>query len=83
MNKKLTRILSGTLSLVFVGQVMIYGDGAAQGVLHADTIASAAEAIEEAKMQTSLRQSSMRQPLVSAMWNISHHRNQMKPGFLR
>ena len=47
MNKKLTRILSGTLSLVFVGQVMIYGDGAAQGVLHADTIASAAEAIEE------------------------------------
>lgn len=49
MNKKLTRILSGTLSLVFVGQVMIYGDGAAQGVLHADTIASAAEAIEEAK----------------------------------
>ena len=49
MNKKLTRILSGALSLVFVGQVMIYGDGAAQGVLHASSIASAAEAIEEAK----------------------------------
>lgn len=37
------------MSLMFMGQVMIFGDGSAQGILHANTIASAAEAIEEAK----------------------------------
>lgn len=49
MNKKLRRILAGTLSMMFVGQVMIYGDGTSQGILHAETIASAAEAIEGRK----------------------------------
>lgn len=49
MNNKFNRIIAGTLSALFVGQVMIYGDGTAQGILHADTIASAAEAIEEVK----------------------------------
>jgi len=49
MNKKLTRTLAGVMSLMFMGQIMIFGDGSAQGLLHADTIASAAEAIEGAK----------------------------------
>lgn len=49
MNKKLCRTLAGVMSLMFVGQVMVFGDGASQGILHADTIASAAEAIQGAK----------------------------------
>jgi len=47
--KKLTRTLAGVMSLMFVGQIMVFGDGASQGILHADTIASAAEAIEGMK----------------------------------
>ena len=43
MNKKLTRTLAGVMSLMFMGQVMVFGDGSAQGLLHADTIASATE----------------------------------------
>ena len=54
MNKKLTRILAGVMSLMFMGQVMVFGDGSAQGLLHADTIASAAEAIEGAKNKDQL-----------------------------
>ena len=54
MNKELTRILAGVLSLMFMGQVMVFGDGSAQGLLHADTIASAAEAIEGAKNKDQL-----------------------------
>lgn len=49
MAKKLTRTLAGVMSLMFVGQIMVFGDGASQGILHADTIASAAEAIEGMK----------------------------------
>ena len=49
MTKKLTRTLAGVMSLMFVGQIMVFGDGASQGILHADTIASAAEAIEGMK----------------------------------
>lgn len=49
MNKKLTRTIAGVMSLMFVGQIMVFGDGASQGILHADTIASAAEAIEGAQ----------------------------------
>lgn len=49
MSKRLNRTIAGVMSLMFVGQVMIFGDGSAQGILHANTIASAAEAIEEAK----------------------------------
>ena len=36
MSKKLSRILAGTLSAVFVGQVLVYGDGTSQGLLHAN-----------------------------------------------
>ena len=54
MNKKLTRTLAGVMSLMFMGQIMIFGDGSAQDLLHADTIASAAEAIEGAKNKDQL-----------------------------
>ena len=42
------------MSLMFVGQIMVFGDGASQGILHADTIASAAEAIEGARNKDQL-----------------------------
>lgn len=32
MNKKIKQTLAGALSLMFVGQVMIYGDGVSQGI---------------------------------------------------
>lgn len=31
MAKKLTRTLAGVMSLMFVGQIMVFGDGASQG----------------------------------------------------
>ncbi len=54
MSKKLSRILAGTLSAMFVGQVLIYGDGTSQGLLHAETIASAIDAKEAAKNEEQL-----------------------------
>lgn len=54
MSKKLSRILAGTLSAVFVGQVLVYGDGTSQGLLHAETIASAIDAREAAKNEKQL-----------------------------
>lgn len=57
MNKKLTRTLAGVMSVMFVGQVMVFGDGSAQGILHANTIASAAEAIQGVKTLISLQKS--------------------------
>lgn len=38
MISKIKRIISGTLSALLVGQAMIYGDGASQGMAHAETI---------------------------------------------
>ncbi len=49
MSKNINRIIAGSLSAMFVGQALIFGDGASQGILHAETIASAAEAIESRK----------------------------------
>ena len=49
MNKKLQRILSGTLAALFVGQVMIYGDGNSQGIAHAETIKQIRNDIERAQ----------------------------------
>lgn len=46
MNKKLSRILAGTLSVMFVGQVLIYGDGSSQGIAHAETIAGIKESLQ-------------------------------------
>ena len=49
MNKKLSRIVSGILSLMFVGQVMIYGDGNSQGIAHAETISDIKETLQFSK----------------------------------
>lgn len=38
MINKFQRILSGTLALIFISQVLIYGNGNSQGVAHAETI---------------------------------------------
>ena len=38
MNKKIQRVLSGILATMFVGQIMIYGDGNSQGIAHAETL---------------------------------------------
>ena len=46
MNKKLSRIVAGALSVMFVGQVMIYGDGSSQGIAHAETIAGIKESLQ-------------------------------------
>ncbi len=46
MNKKFTRILSGFLSAVLIGQVLIYGDGSSQGIVHADTIEQIKKSLE-------------------------------------
>jgi len=54
MSKKISRIIAGTLSAMFVGQVLIYGDGTSQGILHAETIASAIDAKEAAKNEEQL-----------------------------
>ena len=54
MNNKFNRIIAGILSTLFVGQVMIYGDGTSQGILHAETIASAISAKEMAKNEKQL-----------------------------
>ena len=49
MNKKLSRIIAGTLSMMFVGQVMIYGDGNSQGIAHAETIGEIKESLQLSK----------------------------------
>lgn len=49
MNKKLSRIIAGTLSMMFVGQVMIYGDGNSQGIAHAETISDIKESLQLTK----------------------------------
>lgn len=55
MNKKLRRILAGTLSMMFVGQVMIYGDGSSQGIAHAETIAGIKESLQLSKNADELK----------------------------
>lgn len=49
MNKKLSRILAGTLSAMFIGQVLIYGDGSSQGIAHAETIGAIKESLQLSK----------------------------------
>ena len=46
MNKKIQRVLSGVLATMFVGQVMIYGDGSSQGIAHAETITEIKESLQ-------------------------------------
>lgn len=54
MSKKLSRIIAGSLSALFVGQALIYGDGTSLGILHAETIASAINAKEAEKNEEQL-----------------------------
>lgn len=54
MSKKLIRIIAGSLSALFVGQALIYGDGTSLGILHAETIASAINAKEATKKEEQL-----------------------------
>ena len=49
MSKKINRVIAGSLSAMFVGQALIFGDGTSYGILHAEIITSAAEAIESAR----------------------------------
>ncbi|MBQ8434870.1 MAG: hypothetical protein IJX24_02515, partial [Oscillospiraceae bacterium] len=46
MKKKIQRVLSGVLAAMFVGQVMIYGDGSSQGIAHAETITEIKESLQ-------------------------------------
>ena len=46
MKKIFQRALSGVLSVMFVGQIMIYGDGSSQGIAHAETIAGIKESLQ-------------------------------------
>ncbi len=56
MHTSLKRTVSGVLSFLLVGQVMIFGDGTAQGVLHKDTLVAAAGSIEEMKNARQLKE---------------------------
>ena len=56
MNKKLSRILAGTLSAMFVGQVLIYGDGNSQGIAHAETIARIKKSLQLSKNADKLQE---------------------------
>ncbi|MCI8777348.1 MAG: hypothetical protein HFK00_08195 [Oscillospiraceae bacterium] len=40
---------------MFVGQVLIYGDGSSQGIAHAETIEAIKEAVAEEKTNDELR----------------------------
>ncbi len=46
MKKKIQRVISGVLATMFVGQVMIYGDGSSQGIVHAETITEIKESLQ-------------------------------------
>ena len=56
MNKKLSRIVSGVLSVILVGQVLIYGDGSSQGIAHAETIAEIKESLQLSDNADELKQ---------------------------
>ncbi|MCM1529708.1 MAG: hypothetical protein NC093_06910 [Alistipes sp.] len=56
MNKKFRRIVSGVLSVMFVGQVLIYGDGSSQGIAHAETIEAIKESLQLSENADDLQQ---------------------------
>ena len=56
MNKRLSRVLAGTLSAMFVGQVLIYGDGNSQGIAHAETIARIKKSLQLSKNADKLQE---------------------------
>ena len=61
MKKLISKLLSGTLALMFVGQIMIYGDGSSQGIAHAETIQQIKNDIQLSKMQTNFHRNLTRQ----------------------
>ena len=56
MKKLISKLLSGTLALMFVGQIMIYGDGSSQGIVHAETINQIKKDIQLSKNADELAQ---------------------------
>ena len=54
MVKTHNRIIAGVLSVLFTGQIALFGDGTSKGILHPDTIAYAAESIKEKKTEKKL-----------------------------
>ena len=56
MNKRIQKLLSGVLAVMFVGQVMIYGDGSSQGIAHAETIAGIKESLQLSENANELQQ---------------------------
>ena len=56
MNKRIRKLLSGVLAVMFVGQVMIYGDGSSQGIVHAETIAGIKESLQLSENSDELQQ---------------------------
>ena len=42
MNKKVSRIIAGSLSAMFVGQALIFGDGASYSILYVETVMTVA-----------------------------------------
>ena len=56
MKKLISKLLSGTLALMFVGQIMIYGDGSSQGIAHAETINQIKKDIQLSKNADELAQ---------------------------
>ena len=54
MNKKLTRTLAGVMSLMFMGQVMIFGDGSAQGLYMLIQLHLLQKRLKEQRTKTSL-----------------------------
>ena len=55
MHKIFKKATAGVLSFLMAAQVMIFGDGTAQGILHADTLAEAAEHVETYKNARQLK----------------------------
>ena len=68
MNKKLTRTLAGAMSLMFMGQVMIFGDGNAQGLLHADKLHLLKKRLREQRTKTSLPRNLKKQQKIWEKW---------------
>lgn len=54
MKNKAKKALSVALVAMFAAQILIYGDGSAEGLLHANTITAAAEAANQAKNKEQL-----------------------------
>lgn len=48
--------MAGTLSVMFIGQVLIYGDGSSQGIAHAETIAGIKESLQLSENADSMQQ---------------------------